>query len=129
MSVVQTGCRPVQIKIAVDDLASSIAFYQKAFGLDYEVARRTRHHESRAFVFGEYGHDSFFLLWLLEDPDRRDLPGPSNFSLLVNGVDEVHARALAAGATEVVAPHDADGMPRSSGVKDPSGNWVGLAQR
>jgi predicted enzyme related to lactoylglutathione lyase len=121
-------CRPVQLKLAVDDLGASVDFYREAFGLTYEVARRTRHHNYSAFVFGEYGNDAFFLLWLLDDPERRDRPGPSNLSLLVDDVDAVHAAALAAGATEVVAPHDADGMPRSSGVTDPSGNWIGLAQ-
>ena len=123
-----SGCRPVQIKLAVDNRESSVAFYQEAFGLTYEVARRTQHYDASAFVFGEYGRDTFFLLWLLDDPDRVDRPGRSNFSLLVEDVDKVHASALAAGATEVVAPHDAQGMPRSSGVKDPSGNWIGLAQ-
>lgn len=128
MPVVQSGCRPVQIKIAVDDRESSVAFYEKAFGLDFKVARRTEHYDASAFVFGDYGADSFFLLWLLDDPARSDRPGTSNFSLLVEDVDRMHASALAAGATEVVEPHDAQGMPRSSGVKDPSGNWIGLAQ-
>jgi predicted enzyme related to lactoylglutathione lyase len=128
MSVIRAGCRPVQMKIAVDDLASSVAFYEEAFGLNFEVARRTRHLDSSAFVFGEYGHDDFFLLWLLDNPDRRDRPGTANFSMLVEDVDRIHARALAAGATEVTAPHDAEGMPRSSAVKDPSGNWIGVAQ-
>ena len=128
MTVVRSGPRPVQIKIAVNDLASSLAFYMEAFDLDYNVARRTHHRESSAFVFGEYGRDDFFLLWLLDNPDRRDRPGTANFSLLVDDVDSAHTRALAAGGTEVVAPHDAEGMPRSSGVRDPSGNWIGLAQ-
>ncbi len=128
MSVVQSGCRPVQIKIAVEDRESPVAFYQEAFGLNYEVARRTQHYDTNAFVFGEYGRDTFFLLWLVDDPDRVDRPGTSNFSLLVDDLDKVHASALAAGATEVAAPHDAQGMPRSLGVKDPSGNWIGLAQ-
>jgi len=128
MAVVPPGCRPFQLKLAVDDLVASADFYREAFGLTYEVARRTRDHDSRAFVFGECGRDSFFLLWLLDEPDRRDRPGTSNFSLLVDVVDAVHAAALAAGATEVVAPLDAEGMPRSSAVKDPSGNWIGMAQ-
>ncbi len=128
MSMVQSGCRPVQIKVAVEDREASVAFYQEAFGFRYEVARRTEHYDASAFVFGDYGRDTFFLLWLLDDPDRFDRPGPANFSLLVDDLDMAHSRALAAGATEVVAPHDAQGMPRSSGVKDPSGNWIGLAQ-
>jgi predicted enzyme related to lactoylglutathione lyase len=128
MPVAQLDCRPVQVMLAVEDLGGSVAFYQEAFGLDYKVARRTEHHESQAFVFGEYGRDSFFLLWLLADPARPDRPGQSNFSFLVDDVDTVHERALTAGATEVAAPRDLEGMPRSSRVRDPSGNWVGLAQ-
>jgi DNA-binding transcriptional MerR regulator len=128
MPVVQSGCRPVQIKLAVDDVESSVAFYQQAFGLNYEVARRTQHHEGSAFVFSEYGQADFFLLWLLDDAERFDRPGTSNFSLLVDDVDQIHTRALSAGATEVFAPRDLEGMPRNSTVKDPSGNWIGLAQ-
>jgi DNA-binding transcriptional MerR regulator len=88
MPVVQAGCRPVQIKIAVEDSASSFAFYQEAFWLNYEVARRTDHDERSAFVFGEYGQDNFFLLWLLDDPSRFDPPGTANFSFLVEDVDK-----------------------------------------
>ena len=128
MPVAQTGCRPVQIMVPAGELASSVVFYQEAFGLDYKVARRTQHHESQAFVFGQYGQDDFFLLWLLDDPARADRPGPANFSFLVDDVDKVHARALAAGATEVAPPRDLEGMPRSSRVQDLSGNWVGRAQ-
>ncbi|MGI8870515.1 MAG: VOC family protein [Mycobacteriales bacterium] len=123
-----TGARPVQIMISVDDAHAARAFYQEAFGLHYEVARRTKEQNYSSFVFGEYGRDDFFLLWLLDDPDRLDRPGPSNFSFLVDDLDAVHRRALAAGATEMRAPHDAEGMPRGSAVRDPSGNWIGLAQ-
>jgi hypothetical protein len=67
---------------------------------------------------------------------RIGVPGPSNFSLLVEDLDAYHARALTAGATEVAAPFDAEGMPRSSGegmprssaVLDSSGNRIGSAQ-
>jgi hypothetical protein len=42
-------------------------------------------------------------------------------------LDARHSRALAAGATEVVAPHDRQGMPRNSAVRDLSGNgFTGL---
>ena len=39
-----------------------------------------------------------------------------------------HTNALAAGATEVAGPHDAEGMPRCSAVKDPGGHWIWLYQ-
>lgn len=227
MPTVQTGCRPVQIGIGVDDLDASIAFYQRVFDFPYKVIRRTEQRDHFGFSFGEYGREDFFLFlllgpgrsdrpagpwtiglevddvaayhakavalgavetvpphegrsavrdpsgnWidlssgdspprpaaiklavddeaeakafytrafgeyssprfavqLLGDQDRFDRPGPSGFSLLVEDVDAIHTRALAVGATEVLAPREAEGMPRHSTVKDPSGNTIGLAQ-
>jgi DNA-binding transcriptional MerR regulator/uncharacterized glyoxalase superfamily protein PhnB len=122
------GCRPVQLMIAVEDASAAAAFYQDAFGLRYQVGRRTREKEYSALIFGEYGRDDFFLLWLLDDAGRVDWPGPANFSLLVEDLDASHERALAAGAAEVTGPHDTEGMPRNSEVRDPSGNWIGLVQ-
>jgi DNA-binding transcriptional MerR regulator len=128
MPVVQTGCRPVQLRVAVDDKPSAMAFHEIAFDLPIDVARRTQHSESRTFVFGEYGEADFFLLWLTDDRGRFDRPGRSNFSFLVEDVDATFAAAVAAGATEVSAPREMEGMPRSASVQDPSGNLVGLAQ-
>ncbi|MET8757598.1 VOC family protein [Lentzea sp. NPDC004782] len=59
-------------------------------------------------------------------PHRR--PGPTTFGLLVDDLDARHSRALAAGATEVVAPRDRQGMPRSAAVRDPDGNRIWLYQ-
>jgi catechol 2,3-dioxygenase-like lactoylglutathione lyase family enzyme len=50
------------------------------------------------------------------------------FGLLVDDLDDRHRRALTAGATELVAPRVADGMPRHCAVRDPSGNWIWLYQ-
>jgi DNA-binding transcriptional MerR regulator len=122
------SCRPVQLMIGVEDTETSAAFYSAAFGLSYQVTRRTPEAEYSSLVFGEYGRADFFMLWLLDDRGRLDFPGRSNFSFLVDDLDVVHQRALAAGATELAAPHDTEGMPRNSAVIDPSGNWVGLAQ-
>ena len=128
MPAAQAACRPVQIKIAVDDIDAAVAFYTKAFGFRYDVVRRTEHADHSAFMFGTYGQDAFFLLILISGQDRMDLPGPSTFGLLVEDLDAYHARAVDSGATEAVAPHDAEGMPRSSAIRDPSGNWVWLYQ-
>jgi predicted enzyme related to lactoylglutathione lyase len=122
-----SGCRPCQIKIAVKDKPAAAAFYQEAFGLRHAVIRRAGDAEYHGFMFGEYGRDDFFLLNLVED-DNLDLPGPSTFGLLVDDLDTYHARAVAAGATETVKPHDPVGMPRCSAVRDPSGNLVWLYQ-
>ena len=124
-----TGARPVQLKINVDDADAAVAFYQKAFGFHYDVTRRTEDAEYSSFVFSKYGDDDFFLLHLVADQEQADRPGTTTFGLLVDDLAEAHQRALGAGAKEVVAPRDAEGMPRNSAVKDPSGNWVWLYQR
>ena len=92
------------------------------------MVQRTEHADYSAFIFGEYGQDSFFLLHLLAGQDRMDLPGQSTFGLLVEDLDTYHSRAVEAGATEAVVPHEVEGMPRCSAVRDPSGNWIWLYQ-
>jgi len=79
-------------------------------------------------VFGKYGDNDFFLLHLIDDRSDADRPGTTTFGLLVEDLDASHARAIAAGATEMTAPHDAQGMPRCSAVTDPSKNWIWLYQ-
>jgi len=74
----------------------------------------------RAALADATGSD-FFLIHLL-DETAIDRPGPTTFGLLVDDLDAVHSKALTAGATEVVKPQEAQGMPRNSAVKDPSGN-------
>jgi DNA-binding transcriptional MerR regulator len=122
-----TGTRPVQLKIAVDDVDEAIAFYQEAFGFHYDVTRRTDEGDYSSFMFSKYGDRDFFLIHLL-DESAVDRPGPTTFGLLVDDLDAAHTKALAAGATEVTKPQDAQGMPRNAAVKDPSGNWIWLYQ-
>ena len=122
-----TGTRPVQLKIAVADVDEAIAFYQQAFGFHYDVTRRTDEGDYSSFMFSKYGERDFFLIHLL-DETAVDRPGPTTFGLLVDDLDATHARALTAGATEIVKPHEAQGMPRNSAVKDPSGNWIWIYQ-
>jgi len=90
--------------------------------------RHTGQKDYSAFLFGVYGQPDFFLLHLICGQDRMDLPGRSTFGLLVDDLDGCHARAVEAGATEVIAPRDVEGMPRNSAVRDPSGNWISLTQ-
>ncbi len=124
-----TTARPVQLKVAVDDVDAAIAFYQNAFGFHYDVTRRTEDAEYSGFMFGKYEDPDFFLLHLLgPTTSETDRQGPSTFGLLVDDLDEAHSRALANGATEVVSQQSPEGMPRCSAVKDPSGNWIWLYQ-
>jgi DNA-binding transcriptional MerR regulator len=122
-----SGIRPVQLKIGVDDVDEAIGFYQQAFGFHYDVTRRTDEVNYSSFIFSRYGENDFFLIHLL-DSSAVDRPGPSTFGLLVEDLDATHQQALSAGATELTAPRDAQGMPRNSAVKDPSGNWIWLYQ-
>jgi predicted enzyme related to lactoylglutathione lyase len=43
-------------------------------------------------------------------------------------LDSTHKAALAAGASEVFAPSDVSGMPRTSTVADPDDNRINLHQ-
>lgn len=122
-----TGSRPVQLKIAVNDVDEGIVFYQKAFGFHYDITRRTDEGDYSSFMFSKYGEADFFLIHLL-DESAVDRPGPTTFGLLVDDLDRAHEKALAAGATEVTKPHDPQGMPRTSAIKDPSGNWIWIYQ-
>ena len=57
-----------------------------------------------------------------------DRPHGSTIGFLVPDLDTTHRNALAAGAAEAVAPADQEGMPRTSAVTDPDGNWIWLYQ-
>jgi predicted enzyme related to lactoylglutathione lyase len=114
MTTLKTA-RIVQVTISVTDKPAAVAFYQKAFGASYQP-------EISSLQFGDYPDDDFFLLTI----ETAKGYGPSRFGLTVAGVDEAHRRALAAGGVEVEAPYDAAWKPRSSEVRDPSGNVISL---
>jgi DNA-binding transcriptional MerR regulator len=124
-----SGLAPVQIKIAVHDLAAARSFYRDAFELNEQTIRHTEDADYSAFQFGTYGQRDFFLLHLLSnDGPEFDRQGPSTFGMLVDELDERHAQALLAGATELLGPKNAEGMPRHSAIRDPFGNCIWLYQ-
>lgn len=122
-----TNARPVQLKLAVDDVDAAVTFYQQAFGFHYDVTRRTAEAEFSGFVFGNYGDPDFFLVHL-HCPNDYDRGGLSNFGLLVEDLDVALSRAVSAGAKQVVPIQDPEGMPQCCAVRDPSGNWIWLYQ-
>lgn len=129
MPIPISGLAPVQIKIAVHNVAAARSFYRDAFGLEEQTVRHTDDADYTAFQFGTYGQQGFFLMHLLSsDEPEFDRPGPSTFGLLVADLDKVHDTAVRVGATELLAPKDAEGMPRHSAVRDPSGNCIWLYQ-
>jgi len=118
----QPSCRPVQITIHADDLARAVDFYRSVFGGEFKEF-------SSSFEFGTWKTGSFFRLAIEPRDPHGDHPGRNTcFSFLVDDVDEIHTRAIAAGATEVSPPKDYDWKPRTSIVDDPSGNRIALHQ-
>lgn len=122
--------RPVQIKLAVDDVDQAAAFYSVAFDMRYEVIRRTGEQEYSSLVLGDYNSSEFFLIVLMgPGRDVTDRPAAAGtIGLLVDDLDSAHSGALSAGGAELVVPHQPEGMPRCSAVGDPSGNWIWLYQ-
>lgn len=88
-----SGCRPVQLKLAVSDVTIATSFFEAAFGLKASITRRTDEEDFYGFVFGDYGQPSFFLIHLVNPVEDFDRPASSTIGLLVDDVDRAHARA------------------------------------
>jgi predicted enzyme related to lactoylglutathione lyase len=121
-----TGSRIVEITLDVASVEESIAFYEQVFQVTLD---RDEHGDGPVHYhvqFGTWPSEQFFLLHVF----RRDgsQPRPSHLGFLVDDLGAVHGRALAAGATELAAPHHVPGMPQNSCVEDPSGNTIDLYQ-
>ncbi len=114
--------------LRVNDTAAAIVFYEKAFGAT-EVFRLTE-------PSGRIGHAEVKLgesiLMLSDEFPEHGIQGPLTLGgttfamhLHLDDVDAAHAAAIAAGATEIMAPKDQFYGERSSKVKDPFGHeWL-----
>ncbi|GAA0529895.1 hypothetical protein GCM10010172_08250 [Paractinoplanes ferrugineus] len=111
------AARPVQLRISVGDVGDAAVFYQNAFDVVFNEA-------ISSLQFGTYRSDGFFLMTL----EEGTAAAATRLGLLVDDVDTVHARALAAGATELHPPTDFAWKPRTSCVRDPDGNLIDLTQ-
>lgn len=127
MPTITAAVVPVQLKIGVTDKARARHFYEDCFDLTEQVIRHTNDADYPGYQFGEYGQPGFFLLFLLDNSDF-DHPGRSTFGLSTPDLDATHRRALQAGGTETVPVTAPEGMPRTSAVTDPDGNWFWLYQ-
>jgi predicted enzyme related to lactoylglutathione lyase len=121
-------CRVAEINLGVNDIEPARRFYEAAFRVEF-----TEDHHDDGFwhliaAFGSWPSDEFFLLNIHEARFDEYRAGRADFGLLVDDLDAVHTRALAAGGVELAAPHDASGMPRCSTICDPSGNSITLYQ-
>ena len=117
------GVGQVGVRLAVRSLADHRAFYRDALGLLEEPAE-----SGAAFRAGE----SLILLDEASDaPSDAQMAGPGwrYITFQVFKVDEEHARVLAAGGREAVAPVTLGTTARISMIRDPDGNWIELSQR
>jgi DNA-binding transcriptional MerR regulator len=121
-------CRVAEINLGVDDVDAARRFYEATFGLEFTEDRHEDGFVHLLAAFGSWPSDEFFLLNISDGADDPYRAGRANFGLLVDDLDAVHQRAIAAGGTEMIAPRDMVGMPRSSTVIDPGNNLVNLYQ-
>jgi catechol 2,3-dioxygenase-like lactoylglutathione lyase family enzyme len=117
------GITQAGIRLAVRDLAAHRRFYAQALGLAEEPWPA-----GAAFRAGET------LLILEESPDAPSDAGMAGkgwryITFQVFKVDEEHARVLAQGGREALAPVTLGATARISMVRDPDGNWIELSQR
>ncbi|WP_304177712.1 VOC family protein [Phenylobacterium aquaticum] len=117
------GVGQIGIRLGVRDLSAHRRFYAQGLGLTEEP-----HAGGAAFRAGE-------TLLILEE--RADAPSDAVFpgkgwryiTFQVFKVDEEHARVLAQGGREAMAPTTLGTTARISMVRDPDGNWIELSQR
>jgi catechol 2,3-dioxygenase-like lactoylglutathione lyase family enzyme len=117
------GITQAAIRLAVRDLAAHRRFYAEALGLPEEPREG-----GAAFRAGET------LLILEQSPDAPSDAGMQGrgwryITFQVFKVDEEHARVLAKGGREALAPVTLGTTARISMVRDPDGNWIELSQR
>jgi PhnB protein len=117
-------------QIVVDDADGAIRFYNAVFAADELVRNnapdgRVMHCELLMFGGRVLVIDDFD-----EDPIRSpaELGGSTvRLHLYVPDVDALHERALEAGATSLMAPHDAFWGDRYAIVRDPYGHHWSIA--
>ena len=118
-----SGVTQIGMRLVVRDLEAHCRFYKQAFGF-----RERPYEKGVAFQAGE----SMLLLEEGEDASADaayEGPGWRYITFQVFKVDDEHARVLAAGGREALAPVTLGETARISMVRDPDGNWIELSQR
>jgi catechol 2,3-dioxygenase-like lactoylglutathione lyase family enzyme len=114
------GITQIGVKLAVRNLGAHRLFYGDALGLP----------EMRPGVF-RAGESLIFLEESPDAPSDAEMRGPGwrYITFQVFKVDAEHARVLAGGGREALAPVTLGTTARISMVRDPDGNWIELSQR
>lgn len=117
------GVTQIGVRMAVRDLDAHRRFYRDAFGF-----AEAAYAKGAAFRAGE-------TLLLLEESAEAaadatfEGKGWRYITVQVFNADAEHARVLAAGGREALAPVTLGKTARISMVRDPDGNWIELSQR
>jgi PhnB protein len=123
------GYRTITPGLVVDGAVEALDFYQRAFGAEVvrrlEMGGKIMHSELRigdSLVtvndeMPEYG---------LKAPDP-DAPVPASLLIYTEDADALHARAVAAGATEINPVSDQFHGDRAGSVRDPYGHRWAIA--
>ena len=114
------GVAQIGVRIGVRDIEAHRRFYAEALGLP----------EARPGVF-HAGHSLIFLEQSAHAPRDAQMRGHGwrYITFQVFKADETHARVLAKGGVEGLAPVTLGATARISMVRDPDGNWIELSQR
>jgi catechol 2,3-dioxygenase-like lactoylglutathione lyase family enzyme len=117
------GVTQIGIRLAVRDLEAHRTFYRDALGFPEEPSAT-----GAAFRAGE---TLIILEQSADAPSDAQMPGLGwrYITFQVFKADEAHARMLAAGGREAMAPTTLGTTARISMVRDPDGNWIELSQR
>lgn len=118
-----TGPRVIGMTVMGPDVEALRRFYEGVFGIEFtgEDHGDGLHFHAAGGWFSYPDGLFLFTLWGYAEnwPQLR-----SGIEMSVGGVDEVYARALAAGAESVNLPFDSDAFPRSAIFRDPAGNQI-----
>lgn len=116
------GYQTITPYIIVVDASGLLTFLEEAFGA--EVIRVTygpeREDGRRMMMNAEVKVGSSMVM--LADARGEMLPQPVMLYVYVDDVDGVHARAMRAGASEMMPPTDMFYGDRHGGIVDPAGN-------
>lgn len=121
--------------LTVRDVEKAVLFYEQGFG--FRVKLKLPGGATNRIMHAEVEHEGCTVMLGPESPDRgmlapitRGTPPSINLYLAVPSVDEAHARAVQAGATELLPPSDQFFGARTSVVADPDGHqWMLSEQR
>ena len=118
------GLAQIGIHLSVRDLAAHVKFYKEAFGMEF-----AREFTTDAGL--QIGETAFWLDQSKNAPSDAGIEGKGfrYITFQVFKCDEEHARVLAHGGREAMAPTTLGTTARISMVRDPDGNWIEISQR